>query len=57
MVTLPAAINVYVVQGVTKIPVEQIFRGVVPFIIVYLIAIGIRVTFPDISPFLPRTMM
>jgi len=57
MVTLPAAINVYVVQGVTKIPMEQIFRGVVPFIIVYLIAIGIRVTFPDISLFLPRTMM
>jgi C4-dicarboxylate transporter DctM subunit len=56
MVTPPVAINVYVVQGVTKVPMEQIFRGVVPFIIVYLIAIGFIVAFPEISLFLPRTM-
>jgi tripartite ATP-independent transporter DctM subunit len=40
MVTPPVAINVYVVQGVTKVPMEDIFRGVLPFIFVYLIAIG-----------------
>ena len=56
MVTPPVAINVYVVQGVTKVPMEQIFRGVVPFIIMYLIPIGFVVAFPDISLFLPRTM-
>ena len=56
MVTPPVAINVYVVQGVTKVPMEDIFRGVLPFIFVYLIAIGIIVAFPEISLFLPRTM-
>jgi C4-dicarboxylate transporter DctM subunit len=56
MATPPVAINVYVVQGVTEVPMEQIFRGVVPFIIMYLIAIGLIVAFPEISPLLPRTM-
>ena len=56
MVTPPVAINVYVVQGVTKVRMEEIFRGVLPFIFVYLIAIGIIVAFPDISLFLLRTM-
>ncbi len=54
--TPPVAINVYVVQGVTKVPMEDIFRGVLPFIFVYLIAIGFIVAFPEISFFLPRTM-
>jgi tripartite ATP-independent transporter DctM subunit len=56
MVTPPVAINVFVVQGVTKVPMEDIFRGVLPFIFVYLIAIGFIVAFPEISLFLPRTM-
>jgi len=56
MVTPPVAINVYVVQGVTKVPMEDIFRGILPFVIMYLIAIGFIVAFPDISLVLPRTM-
>jgi tripartite ATP-independent transporter DctM subunit len=56
MVTPPVAINVYIVQGVTKVRMEEIFRGVVPFIIVYLVAIGLIVAFPEIGLFLPRTM-
>ncbi len=56
MITPPVAINVYVVQGVTKVPMEDIFRGILPFVIIYLIAIGIVVAFPEISLFLPKTM-
>jgi C4-dicarboxylate transporter DctM subunit len=56
MITPPVAINVYIVQGVTRVPMEDIFRGVLPFVIVYIIAIGLIVAFPDISLFLPRTM-
>lgn len=56
MITPPVAINVYIVQGVTRVPMEDIFRGIIPFVIVYLIAIGFIVAFPDISLFLPRTM-
>jgi len=56
MITPPVAINVYIVQGVTRVPMEDIFRGILPFVIVYLIAMGLIVAFPDISLFLPRTM-
>lgn len=56
MITPPVAINVYVVQGVTNVPMEEIFRGILPFIIAYLIAIGFIIVFPEISLFLPRTM-
>jgi C4-dicarboxylate transporter DctM subunit len=56
MVTPPVAINVYIVQGVTKVSMEDIFRGMIPFVIVYVMAIGFIVAFPEISLFLPRTM-
>jgi len=56
MITPPVAINVYVVQGVTKVPMEEIFRGILPFVFMYLIAMGIIVAFPEIALFLPRTM-
>ena len=56
MITPPVAINVYIVQGVTKVPMEDIFLGIIPFVIVYLIAIGLIVAFPDISLFLPGLM-
>jgi len=56
MITPPVAINVYIVQGVTKVPMEKIFLGIIPFVIIYLIAIGFIVAFPDISLFLPKLM-
>jgi len=56
MITPPVAINVYIVQGVTKVPMEEIFQGIIPFVFMFLIAIGLIVAFPEISLFLPRTM-
>lgn len=56
MVTPPVAINVFIVQGVTKVPMVEIFQGVLPFVIMYLVAIGLIVAFPEISLFLPSTM-
>ena len=56
MITPPVAINIYVVRGVTKVPMVDIAYGVVPFIIVFLIGIGLVVAFPEIALYLPRTM-
>jgi tripartite ATP-independent transporter DctM subunit len=56
MITPPVAINVYIVQGVTKVAMEDIFLGIIPFVIVYFLAIGSIVAFPDIALFLPRLM-
>ena len=56
MISPPVAINVYVVQGVTKVAMEEIFLGIIPFGFVYFIAIGLIVAFPGISLYLPRLM-
>ena len=56
-ITPPVGMTVYVVHGVTRVPLEQVFRGTIPFVIVMIIGLAILVTFPDISLFLVRAMM
>ena len=56
MITPPVAINAFIVQGVTKVPMVDIFRGIIPFFFVYLIVIALIVAFPDIALFLTRFM-
>ena len=56
LMTPPVGINVYVVQGVTNVPLEDVFRGVLPFTIAMLFGIALLVAFPQISLFLPGMM-
>ncbi len=54
VVTPPVGINVYVAKGVAKdVPIETIFRGVLPFVVTGLILTIILIGFPKISTFLP----
>jgi C4-dicarboxylate transporter DctM subunit len=53
LITPPVGVNVYVVQGVTKVPLEEIFRGVYPFVIAMLVCVVILVIFPQIVLFIP----
>lgn len=52
----PVGLVAYVTQGVTKVPLQTIFRGCTPFIIVMLTCVAILVAFPEISLFLPGLM-
>ncbi len=57
VITPPVGINVYVVNGIAKdIPLEKIFRGVVPFLIALIIGTGFIVVFPQIALWLPNLM-
>jgi C4-dicarboxylate transporter, DctM subunit len=56
LITPPVAMNLYVVQGITKLPLQTISRGIVPFLLVLLFGLVLLVAFPEISLFLPRTM-
>lgn len=57
LISPPVGINVYIVQGVAKdIPLEEVFRGVAPFIVVMAIGVAILVAFPQIALFLPSLM-
>jgi tripartite ATP-independent transporter DctM subunit len=55
-ITPPVGMTVYVVHGVTAVPLEQVFRGTIPFVIAMIIGLAILVAFPDISLFLVRAM-
>ena len=54
MITPPVGINVYVVYGVAKdIPLEAIFRGVMPFLLALIVCNLLLIIFPQIALFLP----
>ncbi|MEL7565390.1 MAG: TRAP transporter large permease [Dehalobacterium sp.] len=53
MITPPVGLNLFVVAGIAKSKLEQVVRGVLPFLIVMLIDLLILVLLPEISLFLP----
>lgn len=57
MITPPIGMNVFVLSGVTNIPIGTIFRGIIPFFICQLVFIIFLTAFPDIALILPKLMM
>jgi TRAP-type C4-dicarboxylate transport system permease large subunit len=54
VITPPVGINVYVVSGVARdVPLNVIFKGVVPLLIAMIIATFLLIPFPQIALFLP----
>jgi TRAP-type C4-dicarboxylate transport system permease large subunit len=45
---LPPAIFLYgiIVQGVTKVPLHEVARGIVPFVAAYLFCLAFLIAFP-----------
>jgi tripartite ATP-independent transporter DctM subunit len=56
LVTPPVGMNIYIVQGVTNVPLDEVIRGVLPFALMLVIGIAILVAFPEICLFLPNMM-
>ena len=57
LVTPPVGLNCYVVNGVRPdIPLQDVFRGVWPFVVADLGVIALFYVFPEIVTFLPNTM-
>jgi len=53
LITPPVGMNAYVVHGITKVPMDQVFRGVVPFFLMMLLCVVLLYAFPQITLFLP----
>jgi len=54
VITPPVGINVYIVKGIARdVPLETIFKGILPFLVALLIAVALLVAFPQIATFLP----
>jgi tripartite ATP-independent transporter DctM subunit len=57
LITPPIGMNVFVIKGIAKdVPLEDIFRGVTPFVVAQILLIAILVMFPPIALWLPSTM-
>jgi tripartite ATP-independent transporter DctM subunit len=56
LITPPIGMNVYIVQGVTKVPLQDVFRGIIPFFIMMILCVAVLIAFPQISLFLPNLM-
>ncbi|HBT46287.1 MAG TPA: C4-dicarboxylate ABC transporter permease [Peptococcaceae bacterium] len=54
MFTPPFGLNLFVASSTAQIPLNRIFAGVVPFVLVSIIALIIITYVPDISLLLPR---
>jgi TRAP-type C4-dicarboxylate transport system permease large subunit len=57
MISPPVGMTMFVVKGIAPdIPIETIFKGVLPFTIVVALLMLLLLTFPGIALFLPRMM-
>jgi C4-dicarboxylate transporter DctM subunit len=57
VITPPVGINVYVVSGVARdVPLQVIFKGVLPFLLALIIGTLFLIPFPQIALFLPNLM-
>jgi tripartite ATP-independent transporter DctM subunit len=58
MITPPVGLNVFVIKNVAAkyVTVVQVFKGVIPFLLVDLIIVAIVIAFPKIVLFLPAIM-
>jgi len=54
--TPPVGINLYVAANITRMPLERVAQGAVPFLITSIIGLAIVAMFPEMSQFLVNAM-
>jgi C4-dicarboxylate transporter DctM subunit len=54
VLTPPVGVNVFVIKGIAPdVPLEHIFKGIVPFLAALIVVTAILLIFPQIATFLP----
>jgi C4-dicarboxylate transporter DctM subunit len=57
LITPPVGLNAYIIRGVAQdVPMQTIFRGIVPFLIADICEIALLISVPQLSLFLPGFM-
>ncbi len=58
LITPPVGLNIYAVKGVAQsdVRIEDLFMGVMPFLLIMLFCLAIFIAFPSISTFIPSLM-
>jgi TRAP-type C4-dicarboxylate transport system permease large subunit len=53
----PVEINVFIVSGITKVPIGTVYKGIYPYIVGMSICLLILLFFPEISLWLPNLLI
>jgi len=56
LITPPVGLNVFIIRGISNIPMEIIFRGILPFLMADVCHVALLIALPQISLFLPSMM-
>lgn len=57
VITPPVGVNVFVIKGIAPdVPLQVIYRGILPFLIAIILLTVILLVFPQIATFLPNLM-
>ncbi|MBW1998459.1 MAG: TRAP transporter large permease subunit, partial [Deltaproteobacteria bacterium] len=56
LITPPVGLNVFIIRGISGVPIGKIFRGVFPHLVADALEVIALVLFPQISLFLPSLM-
>jgi len=56
LITPPVGMNVFIIRGISGVPIKTIFRGVFPHLIADALQVIALIIFPQISLFLPSLM-
>jgi len=56
LITPPIGLNLFITSQVFHIPIISLLRGVLPFLIVLIVFLGIVIAFPQLSLWLPSLM-
>jgi tripartite ATP-independent transporter DctM subunit len=58
VITPPVGMNVYIIKGVAPdVPLENIFKGIWPFLAALVVCLAILIAFPRIATFLPEILL
>jgi tripartite ATP-independent transporter DctM subunit len=57
LITPPVGMNVFVISGMSGVSMYTVFRGIMPFLIAMMVCMILLIAFPQISLWLPRTML
>ncbi len=56
LITPPVGMNVFIIKGISGVPMKTIFRGVYPLLIADALQVAFLIMFPQIVMFLPSLM-
>jgi len=55
-ITPPVGLNVYVIKGVAGVPLETIFKGILPFFVADVVSVVVLLFVPQLALVLPNLM-